>query len=73
MRKTNVYISVSISEELIDFLGREGRQPTQQLSLDLELLRRLLQQESGTGKTSLARALKKARQAAEKEQIAPSR
>lgn len=67
MKKTSVYLSVSISEELIDFLGREGKQPAQQLPRDLELLRRLLQQEAGPGKTSLARALKKARQAAEKE------
>ena len=53
-------MSVSLTEEQLEFLGREGRKPAQQLSRDLDLLRRLIEESSKSGNRQLARLLEKA-------------
>jgi hypothetical protein len=46
-RKTSLYITVPLSEEMLKWLEREGREAPQQMRRDVELLRKLLQGAEG--------------------------
>jgi hypothetical protein len=61
MRKTNVYLTVPLSEEQIAFLSRDGRTPVQQLVLDLDLLHSLLSADEELRRLPLSKVLRKAR------------